>query len=147
DPGRLACAHHDHLGYWRATNGPAQCDHTAVGCGGDTRLGVAYLLRQKWHGYAYGDGGGGCCPCRIDPPNKRARRCARRGEQEGRKAGEKGFSARTHGSGLHTLQRRSTFSTRRYMEGGGRSDRRRALSIRCQTRHGSGGGAERIATY
>ena len=53
---------------------------------------------------------------------------------EGRRAGRRGPGARAHGPRLGALQRRRAAPGGREMEGRGRSDRGRALSVRRQTR-------------
>ena len=47
----------DNVGNWRAANGSAPRDHTETARRGNTRLGVAYLLRQDGHPDANGDDG------------------------------------------------------------------------------------------
>jgi hypothetical protein len=46
DSGGPAGDHHDHARDRRATHGSAQRHHPAAAGGGDTRFGIAHLLRQ-----------------------------------------------------------------------------------------------------
>jgi hypothetical protein len=103
DPGRPACTYHDNIGNRRAANGATQRDHSQAAGGGNTRLGIAYLLRQDRYPDAHGDDGRFRCNGGIDLSDNRQRlRPGGRG-QEGRTANQKGCSPRAYGSGLHAV--------------------------------------------
>jgi len=63
----------------------------------------------------------------------------KRGNQKGRTARGQGPGPHADGASVPALQRRRVVPAGRHLEGGGRSDRRRALPVRGQARYGSAG--------
>ena len=73
--------------------------------------------------------------------------CAGGRDQEGRKFRGRRARPRAHGARLHALQRCGAVSGGRRLEGGGRSDRGSALSLRDQARHGPASRAGGVSPY
>ena len=65
DPGRTACADHDHTRHRRAAHGAAQRHHQATACSRDAGLGVAHLFGQDGHADAHGNDGDVRCHRRV----------------------------------------------------------------------------------
>ena len=65
DPGRTACADHDHTRHRRAAHGAAQRHHPAAACSRDAGLGVAHLFGQDGHADAHGNDGDVRCHRRV----------------------------------------------------------------------------------
>ena len=91
-------------------------------------LGVAHLLGQDGHADDDGDDGDLRRHRRGGLRDHRRGLCAGGRGQPGRKARRRGAGACADGAGLDALQRRRAFPGGGRLEGGGRSDRRRALS-------------------
>ena len=133
----VAGADHDHARHRRAAHGEPQRDHPPPAGGRDLRLRLTHLLRQDRHADADGDDGdfgrdGG------QGVRGQRRRLRARGRRQGRRRGARRDARNAHADGprLDALQRRRALSGRGQMEGRGRSDRGRALSLRDQARHG-----------
>ena len=146
-PGRTACTHHDHPGHRRPAHGPTQRHHSAIASSRDARLGVADLLGQDRYADAHGDDGGFRRHGRVSVSGHWRWLFSRGGNQKGRTARGQGPGTRADGTSVPALQRRGTVPGGWRLEGGGRSDRGRALSVRGQARHASAGRAGSISAY
>ena len=133
DPGRTAGAHHHHARDRRPADGGPQRHRAAPAGGRDARIGGAHLLGQDRHADADGNDGRVRGDRRRYAESHGRRLRQRRPGAQGRRARRQGPGARASGARLGALQRRRAAQRGRRLEGGGRSDRGRALSVRRKT--------------